>query len=288
MTAFEMKNLLEKKLEEEKIENAAEEARLLCEYACKIPHGEFLLLRNKEISEDEKEKAFSLFERRKNGEPLQYILGKWEFMGLEFSVGEGVLIPRPETEELTQFVIEKIKDKEKPVVFDLCSGSGCIGLALKHFVPQADVYMIEKSPEAIKYLEQNRIDLGFGRNTVLIQGDILGGFKNFSFLPKPDVIISNPPYIKSAELPVLQKEVRKEPMMALDGGEDGYVFYRSLASDWLPYIKNGGFMAVECGEEQAKTISRLFLVNASQTEIIKDFNDIERIVVAYRSGKDKQ
>ncbi len=287
MTAFEIKKLIEKKLEEANTENAGEEARLLTEYVCKISHGDFFLRRNEEICGDEKEKALALAERRINGEPLQYILGKWEFMGLEFLVGEGVLVPRPETEELVEFVIGKIKDRKKTVVFDLCSGSGCIGLALKHFVPQADVYMIEKSADAIKYLEQNRINLGFARNTVSVMGDIFGGYEKFSFLPRPDVIISNPPYIKSAELRFLQKEVRKEPTMALDGGEDGYIFYRSLSADWLPYIKNGGFMAVECSENQAKAISSMFLQNASQTEIIKDFNDIERVVVAYCSGKDK-
>lgn len=287
MTAFELKNNLQKELGKADIENANEEARLLCEFVCDIKHGDFLFKRNEAVDEAVCKRASELCQRRINAEPLQYILGKWEFMGLEFKVGRGVLVPRPETEVLCEFVIDKIKNKEKAVVFDLCSGSGCIGLSLKHFVPTADVYMIEKSAEAVKYLEQNRINLGFARNTVAVQGDILGGYEKFSFLPKPDIIISNPPYIRTEEISLLQKEVQNEPFMALDGGEDGYVFYEALCEKWLPYIKDGGLMAVECGEEQAATISSMFMKNASETEIIKDFNNVERIVVAYCNKGDK-
>lgn len=282
MTVFELYKKSTSILENECIDDAAFDARLLVECACNIKHGDFLLERYREASEEEAGKAFNFTDKRISGQPVQYITGRWEFLDMEFSVGEGVLIPRPETEELVVSVAEKIRKRERPVVFDLCSGSGCIGLSVKNLCPEADVYMIEKSEDALVFLEKNRMDLGFGNNTVLIQGDILKGYEGFSFLPRPDVIISNPPYIKTEEIPSLQKEVQLEPLMALDGGEDGYIFYRCLSEKWLPFIKEGGFMAVECGEEQAPSVASMLLENAKETEIVKDFNGIERMVFAFR------
>lgn len=282
MTVFELCKELENSLENAGNENAANEARLLCESVCSIEHSRFLLERSRQASGEEAEKAYDLLKRRLGGFPLQYILKKWEFMGLDFSVDEGVLIPRPETEELCEFVINKLKGKNKPVIFDLCSGSGCIGLSLKHYIPDAEVYMIEKSLEATRFLEVNRTALGFSKNTVSICADILKGFDFFDFLPRPDVIVSNPPYIKSGELTSLQKEVKFEPSLALDGGEDGLMFYRVLSEKWLPFVNKGGFMAVECGEEQAGVISDMFLKNSTETQIIKDFNNTDRFVAAYK------
>ncbi|MGN0467188.1 MAG: peptide chain release factor N(5)-glutamine methyltransferase [Acutalibacteraceae bacterium] len=282
MTVFELYKQCGRFLKENSVENAEAEARLLCELACNIVHESFLFERDRTAFENEAEKAFDFCKRRVTGMPIQYILEKWEFMGLDFSVGEGVLIPRPETEQLCSYVIDKIKNKSKCVVFDLCAGSGCIGLSIKHYVPQAEVYLIEKSQEAGRFLELNRTRLNLARQTVGIIGDITGGYESFSFLPQPDVIVSNPPYIISNEIPLLQKEVQKEPVMALDGGEDGFDFYRILSQKWLPYIKKGGFMAVECGENQADEISSLFSKNSEKTEIINDFNSIERFVAAFR------
>lgn len=282
MTVFELYKKCTAILEKENIEDASSDARLLVEYVCGINHGSFLIERSREATETEALQTIKLAEVRISGKPVQYITGKWEFLDMEFSVGEGVLIPRPETEELVIYAAQKIKNMEKPVVFDLCSGSGCIGLSVKNLVPESDVYMIEKSDEALRFLEKNRIELGFGNNTVLVQGDVLKGYCGFSFLPKPDVIISNPPYIKSEEIKSLQKEVQNEPHMALDGGEDGFVFYRCLSEKWLPYVKEGGFIAIECGEEQAVEIASMFSRNSIETEIIKDFNGVERMVFAFK------
>ena len=282
MIVFELYKKCTARLEKDGIDDASLDARLLVECACGISHGEFLLKRDRQASDEEVSKAEIYTEKRLSGKPVQYITGKWEFLDMEFSVGEGVLIPRPETEELVMYAFEKIKNMKKPVVFDLCSGSGCIGLSIKNLCPDADVYMVEKSDEALRFLEKNRIDLGFGNNTVLVKGDILKGYEGFAFLPKPDVIISNPPYIKTAEIATLQKEVQNEPHMALDGGEDGYIFYRCLSEKWLPFINDGGFMAVECGEEQAVDIAAMFSENAAETEIINDFNGTERMVSAFR------
>jgi len=254
------------------------EARLIAQKVCKLDYGSFLLEKSRTVTEREKEEAENILSQRLSGRPLQYILGEWDFMGLTFAVGEGVLIPRPETEQLVELVVSKIKDMKKPIVFDLCSGSGCIGLSIKHFVKQADVYLIELSDEAIHYLEKNRISLDLARQVPCIKGDVLGGYDKFSFLPVPDVIVSNPPYIETALLPLLQKEVRREPKAALDGGEDGLMFYRALSEKWLTKMKSG-FIVVECGENQAQQVGELFLENGNEIEIINDFNGIERFVI---------
>lgn len=143
--------------------------------------------------------------RLKTGEPLQYVMGKWDFYESEFFVGEGVLIPRPETEELTELVIDYAKSLEKPVIFDLCSGSGCIGISVAKKLSNAFVYCIEKSKDAYKYLERNAKGVA---NVECILGDINNEFD----LPSADIIVSNPPYIKSGDMKTLQKEVKKSPL----------------------------------------------------------------------------
>ena len=195
-------------------------------------------------------------------------------------MGEGVLIPRPETEELCTAVIERLKKMHAPTVFDLCAGSGCIGITLKKQVVQANVYLVEYFDEALGFLNENRMSLSVARSVPAIKGDVLEGYEKFGFLPRPDVIVSNPPYIKKSELAFLQSEVRCEPSAALDGGEDGLVFYRAFAEKWLPFINEKGFIAVECGETQAEKIASLFSKHSSEITVLKDFNGIDRFVIA--------
>ena len=159
-------------------------------------------------------------ERRIKGEPLQYILGEWEFYSLPFIVGEGVLIPRPETELLVDLAL-KYATKESKII-DLCSGSGAIAIAIAKNTG-ASLFALEKYEKALNYLEKN-IALNKA-NVKVIKEDLF----NFEPSEKFDIIISNPPYIKKADLASLQKEVRFEPMTALDGGEDGLIFYRHIA-----------------------------------------------------------
>ncbi len=217
--------------------------------------------------------------RRASGEPVQYVIGSWDFYGESFEVGEGVLIPRPETELLVDFALDYLKEFQKPVVFDLCAGSGCIGLSVAKKRPDANVILVEKSHEAFSYLEKNLKNSGCV-NARLICGDILGGFDAFD-LPKPDLILSNPPYIESDDINGLQSEVHYEPLMALDGGKDGFAFYSAIAECWLPCC---GAVAVECGEGQADSIKSLFSVMFADTYSITDFNGIERVVV----GKERK
>ena len=213
--------------------------------------------------------------RLKSGEPLQYVIGKWDFYENEFYVGEGVLIPRPETEELVEKAVDIIKGVDKPVIVDLCSGSGCIGISLAKKIPNSTVYCIEKSKEAFRYLIKNSED---SKNIVAINADISECLKNLD-IKKADLIVSNPPYIRSSELETLQDEVKAEPVMALDGGADGLDFYRIINDKWYSLIKDNGYLLLEIGNEQGKDIKEV-LSNFNKTEVIKDIYGNDRIVVA--------
>lgn len=212
-----------------------------------------------------------MLSRLQNGEPLQYVIGKWDFYDSEFFVGEGVLIPRPETEELTDLAVRYIKCLNNPVVYDLCAGSGCIGLCVAKNT-NATVYLIEKSEKAFSYLEKNAKEVP---NAVVINDDI----NNDIELPPADVIISNPPYIKSDDIESLQSEVLFEPKMALDGGKDGLDFYRIINEKWHSKMKNGAVLLLEIGNEQADAVKEI-LTNLSYIDIIKDIYGNDRIVTA--------
>ncbi len=217
----------------------------------------------------------NVIKRRKNGEPLQYILGKWDFYDLTFLVGEGVLIPRPETESLVDFALEKIKDIKSPIIYDLCAGSGCIGLTVAHHRKDATVFLLEKEDDAFNYLKLNKEKYAL-KNAKIIQGDLFS--VDFSNIPNADIILSNPPYIPANEIDGLQKEVHFEPVTALDGGFDGLDFYRCIAEKWVIKINKKGYIALECGENQSDDIINLFNGKYSQKQIIYDFNNIDRIV----------
>jgi len=219
---------------------------------------------------------FNLIKRRAAGEPLQYILGEWEFYSLRFAVGPGVLIPRPETEMLVELAIVFLNDCGRqvaaPTVIDLCAGTGCVGLSIAHHCPGTQVHLIELSGQAMPYLQQNAVKYP---NAHVCHADIFHG--QFSAL-SPQLILANPPYIPTGEIPQLSREVRQEPKLALDGGADGLDFYRGIARTWLPRLCEGGMLAAECGEGQAERVAGLW--GAYKTEILFDFNGIQRIVVA--------
>lgn len=261
-------------LKEQNVENYQNEACWIFENVFNCGR-EYLIFHADDIADDDKSAKFiDKIKQRASGVPVQYVIGSWDFYGECFEVGEGVLIPRPETELLVDFAVEYLKDKPNPVVLDLCAGSGCIGLTVAKNSPHADVILIEKSSDAFAYLEKNLKNLG-SVNARLVCGDILKGFEAFD-LPKPDLIISNPPYIETSAIESLQSEVHYEPVMALDGGEDGFIFYDALAKKWLPFCEAA---AVECGEGQAEKIKKLFSDLFADVYSVKDFNRIERTVI---------
>lgn len=268
-------------LEKQKIENARNEARWIFEAVFDCSR-EYLFFHAEDRPDEKKSAAFiKKIVQRANGYPLQYVIGSWDFYGESFKVGTGVLIPRPETELLVDFALDYLKNKINPVVFDLCSGTGCIGLSVAKRRPDAKVYLFEKSTDALRYLVENKHFLSC-TNAEIIHADIFKGFSAFD-IPKPDLILSNPPYIESEEIPTLQSEVLHEPLMALDGGKDGLDFYRAIADLWLKDC--GCAAAVECGEGQADFIKVLFSDVCAETNTLKDFNGIERVVTGTERNK---
>lgn len=254
------------------IDEAEFKSRCLVCYLDGIRNSEYELHKNDEVI---MKRFADLLWRVKAGEPLQYVLGKWDFYESEFYVGKGVLIPRPETEELTELVIKQAKKLDKPVVYDLCSGSGCIGISVAKAVENADVYCVEKSDEAFPYLEKNAADI---KNVNLIKADICFP-EDIENLKSADIIVSNPPYIKTDVIETLQSEVQKEPKMALDGGKDGLDFYRAISEKWSCYIKNGGYLFLEIGNEQGEDLKSI-LSDFKDVEIIKDMYGNDRMVKA--------
>lgn len=211
--------------------------------------------------------------RRAGGEPLQYLFGAWEFYGLRFFVGEGVLIPRPETELLAELSIGLMKRGGK--MLDLCSGTGCIAVAAAKNIPvPSEIYAVERYEAAFSYLQKN---IAYHRAGVT---PILGDALDPAVLPESDfdVIVSNPPYLTKAEMAALQREVRYEPETALYGGEDGLDFYRRLIPLWKGRLKKGGTLAVEVGDGQAAAVGAIFSASGLSPELLNDYQGIGRVV----------
>lgn len=253
------------------VDEADFKALCLACHCAGIKNSEYQLHKNDDVI---MKKLADLLWRVKNGEPLQYVIGKWDFYESEFYVGEGVLIPRPETEELTELVINQAKRMQRPVVFDLCSGSGCIGISIARAIPSAIVYCVEKSADAMFYLLKNSAS---DKNVKIMNADVCFPPE----MPEADIIVSNPPYIKTADIKTLQSEVLKEPVMALDGGSDGLDFYRTIADKWKPFMKSNSALFLEIGDEQGKAVSDILTANDfSGVEIIKDLYGNDRIIKA--------
>ena len=216
--------------------------------------------------------------QRVEGRPLQYILGEWEFLTLTLKVGEGVLIPRPDTELLCEVAAEQLRGKAAPRVLDLCAGSGCVGLGVASLYPDASVTEVELSDAALGYLKQNVLRYPDYAVTVR-QGNVLTDYPAFD--GTYDAILSNPPYIPTADLPALQKEVQREPKMALDGDADGLKFYRTIAEHWCEKLADDGFVAVEVGVGQAEDVAALFAAQGLEnTAIFTDLGGVQRVVLA--------
>lgn len=220
---------------------------------------------------------------RAAGRPLQYILGKWPFLNLTLCVGEGVLIPREETELLVHTAAQLLQGVPQPKIADLCSGTGAVALGLASLLPGAQVFAAEWYDGAFRFLEQNIREAGNSKVTP-VRMDVLLEESAHRF-QNLDAVVSNPPYVEAGELSALQPEVRREPRTALDGGADGLLFYRAIARCWLPNLKPGGAAAVEVGENQAGAVARLFQgAGIGEVQILRDFNGIERVVAGIRQA----
>ena len=236
---------------------------------------------NKDINldRDKSEKLSLILKRRILGEPVQYILGETEFMGLKFKVDNRVLIPRPETEILVEASIGQLTQMgiASPKILDLCTGSGCIAVSIAKNINRSDIWASDISASALRLAKENAV-----LNNVeikFIQGDLFEarGFKNQKF----DLIISNPPYVSTEEFNSLAKEIFFEPELALKAGIDGLDFYRRIISQAAVYLNDNGWLILEVGANQAYFVKQLLEKEGfEQVALIKDYNNIERITMA--------
>lgn len=272
-----------------KIRRILEDSGISCadfetEQLLKWSIGESYLIKDslEEVTEDTEQKLTQAAIKRAKGEPLQYIIGEWDFYGYTFKVGEGVLIPRQETELLVEKTLPLLNGDS--TVIDLCSGSGCIPIAIAKKTG-ASCYGIEISSDAISYFEEN-VKLNNTEGKVqIIEGDVLDPTREtLAKLPKQaDLITANPPYLTAAEMESLQKEVRREPELALYGGIDGLDFYRIIFEKWKPLLKPKGIFAVEVGDEQGEKVRSLMSAAGFECCGFKDYDGIERVVLGKRN-----
>lgn len=269
VSAIEKMNEIRKTLADAGVFDADFEAgEILREYAGIAPQ----LCRGADIDENAVSAINAAVSRRITGEPLQYIFGSWEFYGYNFKVGEGVLIPRPETELLVDIAVERCNKSSK--VLDLCSGTGCIPISISKKAG-CHCYAVELYDEAFGYLTKN-IAIN-GADVTAIQGDALGA----DTVPdiKFDVITSNPPYLDTSDMEALQKEVRFEPQTALFGGTDGLDFYRQIIPIYSGKLADNGIFAVEIGETQGEAVSDIMRSANLSPAVIKDYAGLDRVVV---------
>lgn len=261
-------------LSEAGIEAPELEARLLIEGVTGMNRASQIANSNSEISGEIQEKLISMAQKRAEHLPLQYILGKWSFMGFELKVGEGVLIPRDDTEILVGLCLDYLKNSNGKTALDLCAGSGGVSVALDKLA-NADVTAVELSDKAYKFLLENIK----GTNIKPHKGDIFECYRDFE-AKSFDLIASNPPYIKTDEIETLQTEVGYEPKTSLDGGADGLDFYRAIARRWTPLLKSGGAMAFELGEGQAEYVGGLMADHGYiNIKTAKDLGGTDRAII---------
>ena len=257
-------------------EDAAFDARCLLEDMGGMPRGH--VADDTPLTAEQASALEVAIAQRVDGRPLQYILGEWEFLALTLKVGEGVLIPRPDTELLCEVAAEQLGGKSAPRVLALCAGSGCVGLGVASLHPDAVVTEVELSDAALGYLKENVLRYPDYAVTVR-QANVLADFDAFD--GPYDAILSNPPYIPTADLPTLQKEVQREPQMALDGDADGLKFYRTIAEHWCGKLSDDGFVAVEVGIGQAEDVAALFAAQGLEnTGVFTDLGGVDRVVLA--------
>jgi len=222
-----------------------------------------------------------MVKKRAQRVPVAYITKKKEFMSLEFKIEEGVLIPRPETENLVETVIEYCRQNElqSPQIIDVGTGSGAIAVSLAHYIDDAKVVGVDLSAAALKVARQNMKKHELSKRMSILKSDLLVEFIKRE-MKGIDIIVSNPPYISKAEMEELPPEVKKEPKTALEAGEDGLDYYQRLIPEAEKVLKKGAKIFLEIGYQQAEAVTNFFGENWSQVEVEKDYSENDRIVSA--------
>lgn len=265
-----------KRLEESGVREAGLDARLLLESVCKTDRTVLYAHPEREVTSEE-EKTFEAFlSRREKREPLQYILGEQEFMGLSFKTEPDTLIPRQDTETLVEDAMKDLHDGME--ILDVCCGTGCILLSLLHYSNDCRGTGVDLSEKAVELSRKNAELLGLSESAEFLVSDMFSGVTG-----KYDRIVSNPPYIPTKVIGTLDPEVRDfEPERALDGGEDGLDFYKILAGKAKEYLKRDGIIYMEIGYDQGPAVRDLFMKEGyKNVEVLKDLAGLDRVVRAH-------
>lgn len=280
MTYFEAVKWASRALQSAGVPDPGTDAHLLMEYASGKDRAHLLILGREKMPEREEAGYREAIRKRMSRIPLQQIAGKAYFMGLEFHVSGDVLIPRQDTEILAEAAIDiigKFHEDRKVSVLDLCTGSGCLAVSIAHYCGETEVTAADISPEALKIAkdnaEENRTSVRF------IESDL------FDRIPERyDLIVSNPPYIRSGEIPELMEEVKNhEPHLALDGGPDGLHFYRKVTDEATAHLREGGFLLYEIGKDQGEDVRKILQeCGFREIRVLKDFAGLDRVVCGRR------
>jgi len=269
------------------IANARLDAEVLLSYVLKKNRVWLITHRDDRLDDPSSAMFRSALERRAKREPLQYIIGSQEFWGLEFMVTPAVLIPRPETEFIIEAALAIREDRTRPVrIIDLCTGSGCIAISLAKELPGAHVLAADKSAQALIIAQQNAANHGVSDRISFFQGDLFEPLEKHDMTDQADLIVSNPPYVRTGELTTLQPEVREfEPEMALLAGPEGTELAERIIKSAPKYLKKNGALIMEMGLGQAEALRNIAGKTGAYAvpEIIKDLAGIERVFVVRKA-----
>lgn len=259
-------------LQKAKIENAPYDARVLLEWVLGFEHADFILEANREVEKKREEQYMKYIKKRSTHYPLQYIMRQAFFMDFEFFVDERVLIPRQDTEVLIETILEKEENRNQDIL-DICTGSGCIAISLKKYLDKSSVTAVDISRRALEIARINKERLGV--EVLFLESNLFEQVKG-----SYDMIVSNPPYIRTGEIETLMDEVKSfEPVLALDGREDGLFFYDKIIKEGRAYLKKGGRMYFEIGFDQGEAVASLFQkYGYKDINIRKDLAGLDRVV----------
>ena len=269
-------------LNEAGIENSIFDARA---FLCEILNKDqiFLDIHKNDIITLEAENTFlEYIQRRCKNEPYAYIVNKKEFMSLDFYVDKNVLIPRPDTEVLVEYIIDYCKNKNKHLdILDLCTGSGAIAVSIAHYVKNCLVTAVDISDDALEIATKNAISTHTDNKISFKKYDVLS---DISPIGTFDIIVSNPPYIRKKDILTLNNNVKDyEPILALDGGEDGLIFYKSIIENADKVLKPDGMIAFEIGFDQSDDVSAILSKNNfKDINVLKDYSENDRVIVAFK------
>jgi len=264
-------------LKTNQIESPKLKARLLLQYVLNKKREQLIIYDNDQITQEQEKTYIANIEKLIKGIPLQHITNTQEFMKMNFYVNSNVLIPRPDTEILVEEVIKIGSTKKNPTILDLCTGSGAIAVSLAKYLPNAKIYASDISEKALEVAKINAKNNEVEGRIQFVKSDLFQKMEGMKF----DIIVSNPPYIKTAVIKSLDAEVQKEPIIALDGGKDGLKFYREIVEQAYSHLKYESYLCFEIGYDQKEEVTEIIKNSKvySGTYCKKDLYDNDRIII---------